>query len=437
MKKICLLLSLAMGLLGTHSAPALMVKLTDFPAAIGEPARPYSVPLLYNNALWFTTQGGGDWGFGSLARWDLNTSALQTVFGNMESTNGNTPLGSLTRDGEVLYLTTTRGGTGDRGVLASYNTTTDTYTVLWNSPSNSPNTNPNTVIGNPAVIDRGTHKEVYFLTRSGGVSSLGGTVHKYNTATNTTTLIGNLPGAPGGQQPLEGGLTRVGNTLYFTTFTGGTTGTGFTNGVGTLMALDLATDTLTALATLPPGDGSTRFPADNPAYYSETNSLYFTTAGTSLEPGAIMRFDLNTNTLSTLYELQGAASAAGPFPDGRFAYSQVTIFKDDLYFTTIQGGLYGGGTLNRFSLVDNTFTVLWNLGNDTDLGVHWGSESRGGPIYARIDGQDFLFLMTRTGGAFSQGTLLRYQIIPEPSAVLLLGLGAGLFALRRRMGSKT
>jgi uncharacterized repeat protein (TIGR03803 family) len=437
MKKICHLFSFVLLLFGVSSASAVMVKLTDFPLANGEPARPYSVPLLYNDALWFTTQGGGNTGFGSLARWNLNTSTLQTVFGNMENTNGNTPQGGLARDGDVLYLTTTRGGTGDRGVLASYHTTTNTYTVLWNSPSNSPNTNPNTLIGNPEVIDRGTHKEVYFLTRNGGVSSTGGTVHKYNTVTNTTTLVANLPGVPGGQQPLEGGFTRVGDTLYFTTFTGGTTGGGFPNGAGTLMALDLATDTLTTLATLPPGDGSTRFPANNPAYDSGTNSLYFTTAGLSLEPGAIMRFDLNTNTLSTLYELQGAPTTAGPFPDGRFAYSQVAIFQGDLYFTTIQGGLYGGGTLNRFSLVDNSFTVLWNLGNDTNLGIHWGSESRGGPIYAHIDGQDFLFLMTRTGGQFNQGTLLRYQIIPEPSAFLLLGLGAGLFALRRRMASKT
>lgn len=413
-----------------------MVKVLDFPSAVGQAARPYASLVQVGSELWFTTSAGGASGFGSLAKWDLASSTLTTVFASMNLTTGNTPQGTPWRDGDVLYFTTTRGGTGDRGVLASYHMVNGTYTVLWNSPSNSPSTNPNTLIGNPVVVDRGTHKEAYFLTRAGGSTSLRGNIHKTHLTTLVTTTLTDLPGPPsGGQQPLQGGFTRVttptSDDLFFTTFTGGHTGTGYPNGAGALMRLDLTTDTLHTVALLPPGDGSTRFPANNPAYDSATHALYFTTAGTSLEPGALMKWDLATSTLSTLYELTGAPTTAGPFPDGRFAYSDVVVYGSSLYFTTIQGGAWGGGTLNRFDLSTSTFEVVWNLGNDTVAMVDWGSEARGGPALVSYGGQDYLAILTRTGGAHNQGTLLLYAV-PEPAAWALAMVAFARVLLRRR-----
>ena len=431
MKPSLIIIAVGLPMVAAVSGHAGMTKVLDFPSAVGQAARPYSALVQVGGDLWFTTESGGDFGFGSIARWSFSSGNLTTEFAAMNTVNGNTPQGTPFVEGELLYVTTTRGGTGDRGVLATYNMTNGDYTVLHNSLGNSPNTNPNTLIGNPVVVDRGTHKEAYFLTRSGGTTSLRGTVQKTNLSTNVTATVTSLPGPPGGQQPLQGGFTRVGSNLYFTTFTGGNTGTGYPNGAGTLMVLDLASDTVASLAALPAGDGSTRFPANNPAYDPGTNALYFTTAGTSLQPGALMRFDLTTSTLSTLYELTGAATTAGPFPDGRFAYSDVAIYGNDLYFTTIQGGAYGGGTLNRFSLSSMTFEVVWNLGNDTFHGVHWGSEPRGGPVLVSHSGQDYLAILTRTGGVNNQGTLLLYAI-PEPSLPALLWLGCSLLIGRRR-----
>jgi uncharacterized repeat protein (TIGR03803 family) len=415
-----------------------LTKLHDFSNLPGGAMRPYSVPIQIGDELWFTTANGGDNGFGAIGRWNIGASSFSTVFSAMDNVNGNTPQGRLARDGNLVYLTSTRGGTGDRGVLARFDVSdpVSTYTVLWNSPSNSPNTNPNTLIGNPEIVDRGTHKEIYFLTRNGGTASAHGTVQKYRTDTNTVSLVANLPGLPDGRQPLDGGFTRVGNSLYFTTFTGGDTATNpnANNGVGTLMRLDLATDTAVTLASMPTLVPNTRFPANNPAYDPVTNALYFTTGGTSTQPGALMKFDLTLESLVTLTTLTDAPTSSGPFPEGRFAYSEVVIHEGFAYFTTIQGGDFGGGTLNRFNLTSNTMAEIWHLGNDVNLGINWGLESRGGPMLANYGGQDYLFLLTRTGGLSNQGTIL-VMAIPEPSsAFLLLGAGACLLIRRRFFG---
>lgn len=407
-----------------------LTKVYDFPATAGQPAKPYSIPVQIGDELWFTTEAGGTFGFGTLAKWDLNASSLTTAFPGMNTTTGNTPQSFFTPSGGKLYFTTTRGGTGDRGVLASYELSSGNYTVLWSSPSNSPAANPNTLTGNPIVVDRGTYQEVYFMTRNGGNGTGFGTIQKYNSATHLVTQVAAFTGAPDGRQPF-GGFTQVGTQLYFTTFTGGITGTGYPNGAGTLMKLDLDTDTVSTLVALPSGDGSTRFAASNPLFHSGHNAIYFVTSGTSTEPGALLRFDLSLNLLTTLYELAGAPTAAGPFPDGRFIYSELACYQDSLFFTTIQGGAFGGGTLNRFDLSNNQFEVLFNLGNDTVAGVNWGSEARGGPVVVTHDGEDFLYLLTRSGGTFNQGTLLQVALIPESSTYLLLILATLVFGCQR------
>lgn len=417
-----------------------LAKLHDFTTSIGAPARPWSYATQVSDSMWFTTNNGGDNGFGSVARWDFNTNSLVTVFTAMNNSNGNTPQGGMARDGNFLYLTTTRGGTGDRGVLARLDMTNNTYEVLWNSPEISPATNPNTLSGNPEIVDRGTHKEIYFLTRNGGPGGAAhGTVQKYNTATNTVTLVANLlGGATEGRQPLDGGFTRVGDSLYFTTFTGGPAATSpnTPNGPGALMRVDLGTDTLETAAIMPilPGVGSTRLPGTNPVYSAAHNALFFTTSGTALDPGAVMKFDLTSDTLITLDMLQGAATSSGPFPEGRFAYG-ITIYGNDLFFTTTQGGTFGGGTLNRFNLLSNSLTVMQHLGNDTVNNINWGSNSRGGPVVANFNGQDYLFILTNSGGQFNQGTILA-MAIPEPSSTLLLLAGGGLLWLRRLRAAK-
>jgi uncharacterized repeat protein (TIGR03803 family) len=399
------------------AAPSL-VKLHDFNNSVPLIGiqNPYDTPVLIGSTLWLTSQGGGTSGFGTFASFDLATN-LPTIHVSLDVQNGNTPLGTPTLSGGLLHYTTTRGGTGDRGTLSAFDPTAPPATansVLWNSPQNSPSTNPNTIPGNVAVIDRGAlGKDIYFLTQNGGAGGTGaGTIQRYRTSDGAVTTVHGFSAAPSARQPFKG-FTAIGNMLYFTTFTGGNTGSGFSNGAGTLNQLDVTSrgaEVHRTLANLPGGDGSTRFPGHNPYYRAANHSLYFTTAGTSTQPGSLQKFDLITGTLATLHEIQGAATASGPFPEGRFCYGPVSEWNRSLYFTTIQGGAAGGGTINRFNLDTNTHEVLFNL--DSSTADNPGGEARGGFLFNGSATSPAFYLLTRQGGANDHGTVLRLDLDP-------------------------
>ena len=388
------------------------------------PARPYDTPILIGDELWFTTESGGNFGFGSVAKFDLATNTLSMLYGDLEVNVGNSPQSELVADGDLLFFTNNRGGTGDRGTLSVFDRTTFNYTRLWDAPPISPNTNPTLIPGSPTIVDRGVGgKDIYFMTQNGGTGGTGtGTIQRHNTLLGTTTTIHNFVAAPSSRQPFKG-FTRVGHRLYFTTFTGGNAGPGYTNGAGTLNVLEVTTsgaEVLTQLARLPAGDGSTRFPGHRPYYRAADHSLYFCTTGTSLQPGSLQKYDLSTGQLTTLGELQGAASSSGPFPEGRFAYGFPAEHNRALYFTTIQGGNIGGGTINRYDLTTGAFEVLFHLdSNHTDLATpeNIGGEPRGGMLFSDHGGTPAFYLTPRQGGDFDDGTLLKLGLPATESAI--------------------
>ncbi|WP_075089177.1 hypothetical protein [Verrucomicrobium spinosum] len=76
---------------------------------------PMSTPLVIGSELWFTSEGGGEVGFGTLASFNLATNTLTKRLDlgvpgeDSPYDQGNTPTTSFTRDGNLLYYTTTRG----------------------------------------------------------------------------------------------------------------------------------------------------------------------------------------------------------------------------------------------------------------------------------------------------------------------------------------
>ena len=269
-----------------HAVPA-VVKLHDFDNTDilnnPGPQAPNDAPVLIGSKLWFTTEKGGYWGFGTLSTFDVGTFQLEEKL-SMDNASGNTPKASPVIDGDQLLFTTQRGGTGDRGTLLSWDTAGDTHEVLWNSPDRD-SLDPNQMWGDVTVIDRGEGlgKDIYFMAYFGGTPGFGG-ILRYQTNDQSVTTVHEFQGAPGdGRNPYKG-FTAVGTDLYFTTFTGGLVATGQTIGGGILGKLDASTrgnESVTTLATLPGGDGSLRFPAHNPYYRAKDHSLYFTSIGTT------------------------------------------------------------------------------------------------------------------------------------------------------------
>lgn len=392
------------------------------------PARPYDTPTVIGNELWFSTESGGNIGFGSLAKFDLTTNTLSMVYGDLEVNVGNSPQSEIYHDGDQLYFTNNRGGAGDRGTLSVFDRSSGQYNRLWDAPPTTPNTNPTLIPGAPTVIDRGSGgKDIYFMTQNGAApgSPSGtaiGSIQRYNTLTGTTVTVLFFANNPSPRQPFKG-FTRVGNQLFFTTFVGGDTGTGYLNGAGTLNALDIrhrGHEILTTLARLPAGDGSTRFPGHRPYYRAADHCLYFCTTGTSLQPGSLMKYDISTGKLTILRELQSAPVSSGPFPEGRFAYGFPAEHNRALYFTTIQGGDHNGGTINRYDLTTGAFEVLFHLdSNHTDSGTpqNIGGEPRGGLVFSSHGGSPAFYLTTRQGGNFDDGTILRLGLPATDNAV--------------------
>lgn len=383
----------------------------------------YDTPVLIGSELWFTTEKGGDFGFGTLASFNLaNNTPTKRV--SLDQT-GNTPQGTPVLDNGFLYYTNTRGGTGDRGTLNAYNLATGTHSILWNSPSNSPATNPNTLPGNVAILDRGNlGQDIYMLTQSGGIGAGIGTILRYQTLDGSVTRIHSFGQAPESRQPFKG-FTVVGNKLYFTTFTGGTispagsTGGTANNGTGTLNELDVTTrgaEIYRQLSVLPIIDGSTRFPAHNPYYRAADHSLYFTTVGTASQPGSIQKFNLATETLTTIHEITDTPSGGVTHPEGRFIYGSLIEWNRALYYATTQGGATNGGTINRYNLLTQTHEVLFNL--TSSIGNNFGGGARGGFVFNGSTTFPCFYLLTRDGGAYNHGTVLRLNLNPPlpPSA---------------------
>lgn len=426
--------ALLLGAASLASAAPTLTKLHDFNntgVLLGVQGS-YDTPILVGSDLWFTTDKGGDNGFGTLASFNLTNNTV-TKRVSFDNETGNTPQGTPTVSDGFLYYTTTRGGTGDRGTLSSYELGSHTNTVLWNALSNSPTTNPNTLPGNVAVIDRGElGKDIYVLTQGGGLGAAIGTIQRYNTLSQTVTQVHAFGNTPDSRQPFKG-FTVVGNKLYFTTFTGGNvspsghaTGSA-TNGCGTLNELDVTVrdgEAYTQLALMPNDDASFRFLAHNPYYRAADHSLYFGSVGTNPSPGALMKFDLTLRKLTVLHEIQDDQTTAAPvrYPEGKAIYGSVIEWNRALYYCTFQGGsnaptgsTAGGGTINRYNFDTGTNEVLFNL--DISTGNNYGGEVRGGFLYNGSTTFPAFYLITHQGGANDHGTILRLNLdLPVPAS---------------------
>lgn len=416
-------LALAIAAPALSAAPTL-IKLADFnnsePTYNAAPQNVNDSPVLIDGKLWFTCEKGGENGVGSLSTFDIATDAVSVAL-SFDNNTGYVSKSSPVPDGDLLYLTTIGSTSGsiysnifkfDR-TGPTFNPATD---ILWEADSGS-NPSPRSLWGGVTVIDRGAAgKDLYFNTFSGGSLS-NGTIQRYETLGGVTTTVYEMPDVPGPKMPYKG-FTAVGTDLYFTTFNGG-------EGRGALCKLDAAvrgSETVTVLAAMPMegDDDFAELPAHNPYYRELDNCLYFTTVGYKTHAGALMKFDLATNTLSFLHKLR-QDSASGDYPDGNKPYGPVAEYNKALYYTTPYGGgnVTGskvGGTINRYDLRTGVHEVLFNLDAGTNDG--FGGEVRGGCVFNGSTTEPAFYIIPKQGGKYDHGTVLRMDLDPllPPSA---------------------
>ncbi|MGC9942868.1 MAG: choice-of-anchor tandem repeat GloVer-containing protein [Verrucomicrobiota bacterium] len=141
----------------------------------------------------------------------------------IKNSDGAAPYAGLVLSGNTLYGVTTTGGTSGNGVIFAVNTNATGFTNLYTfTPTDTNGFNNDGAEPESTLVLAGD--TLYGTANAGGAMGYG-TVFSIKTNGTSFTTLHSFNGASDGAQPF-GGLTLCGNTLFGTTFIGGTNGNG-------------------------------------------------------------------------------------------------------------------------------------------------------------------------------------------------------------------
>jgi uncharacterized repeat protein (TIGR03803 family) len=165
------------------------------------------------------TQCGGTNNLGVIFK--MTPTGTVTVLHNFAGSDGSTGSWALmqAKDGN-FYGTTRGGGTNGAGVIFKI-TSSGTYTVLYNFPSTG-----NQYSGNFPFsgLIQATNGLLYGVTGNVGGPFAWGSIYSFNTTTSTYTTLYNFTGGTDGGQPYGPLLQHTDGLLYGTTYVGGNVG---------------------------------------------------------------------------------------------------------------------------------------------------------------------------------------------------------------------
>ena len=391
------------------------------PVNIGELQEPFSEPnygfvtqsIPFLNTLWHsvndvtteaygTTTNGGVYGKGTVFQIGL-TGGLTNVC-TFDGTNGAHPCSQLAISGSafydmtnILYGTTSSGGTNGYGVVFKVNADGSNFVDLYEFTGGSDGKNPQTGL----LIDGNV---LYGTTTN--------SIFKINTDGTDFTCLTNVTNA---SQLI---LLPSGNRLYGTTYSGGTSNEGM------LFSINTDGSCLTNLHNFTGGMNG-EFPESGLELYGIGNYLAngatnFTLYGTTYKGGLYnygMVFSI-TNDGSGFTNLHSFDSSDGAYPVGGLVIGNNNPASQPpyLYGTTSSGGLSNDGTLFSMSLDGTVFTTLTNflgtngaqpegklvsvLASRTLYGTTYSGGSNYGTAFSiNYDGSGFTSLYTFTGGS--------------------------------------
>ena len=422
MKKSYLLVLSRVALLGTlilngvsqFGFAQIVEKMVDLNIAGGGPGGSLDRFTQVGTNLWFTTEkGGANDPAGTISRYDLVTREV-VVVGSLGNLTGRSPESSLLAIDDEGFFTTKSGGTGDAGTISKINLDSGVITTLYNFPANTLNNRTNG-LQTGATARSGLTRigdELWATTSSGGVSNRG-TIVKYDLLGGVTTLVTNLDGPVLGGQAFAG-FTAVGtNAWYFTTFSGGSTFAtpGLSLGAGTLgrLTFDASGNPVVArVADLQAG--YTQFPGLEPTLVG-TNSLYFGTTGPNPEPGAIIRYDIDTGTWTSVFNF---ATSTATNIGSRPGYCGLVEFRGELFFINRLGGTNNAGAVVKYNIADNTVTKLADLGGPLARSLGSASGFFGSGTLVEEAGRSYIYFPLTTGGANNNGAIIRIDLAAFP-----------------------
>jgi len=387
--------------------------------------QPQAALLVASNLVFGVTPAGGTNDSGvvfSVGTTGSNFTVLHSFAALVNNTNadGAYPSGPLVLASNVLFGTTSQGGTNGNGTIFALATNGAAFRVLHafgTYRTNQAGIYTNADGANPAGGLVLAGNLLYGTTEYGGTNGLGVVFSLLTNGTTITTLHGFSAVSPyspqtnaDGAVPVSG-LVLAGGRLFGAAQSGGAHGWGAvysvaTNGTG----FDL-------LHSFTYGDGA----APVCALVLGDNLLYGTTQyGGANGSGAV--FSVTTNG-SAFYLICSFSASAGDAALGVITNTEgfapiagLALAGDTLYGTTYSGGPVGSGTIFALNTNGTAPTVLHafsHLSNGTNAE---GADPRSQVVFA---GHTTLYGCTRLGDTNGSGTLFSLVLSPNLTGITL------------------
>jgi uncharacterized repeat protein (TIGR03803 family) len=372
----------------------------------------------------------------------LVTAQTCTDLHIFNSTDGAYPYAGLILSGHILYATTSGYGSSSQGMIFRVNTDGSNFTNLYKFSITTTKSATNSDGAYPYAGLILSGNTLYGTTEAGGRFGYG-TVFSINTDghsfTNLHSFSALLSGINrDGARPYSG-LLLAGNTLYGTTYYGGssgagtvfavnTNGTGFTNlhnfyiyGANSKAGLVLSSNTLygTTYNESVYGDGTIfkvntdgsdftnlhLFDASSENGFSPKaglvlsgGTLYGTTELSvgSLRKGTVFKINTDGSGFTNLYTFSGS--------DGANPEAGVIVLGGTLFGTTYGGGSSGAGTVFAVNTDGSGFTNIYNFGGSGGANPEAGLVALGSTLFGT----------TASGvGDSTYGTVFALSLVPS------------------------
>lgn len=240
-----------------------------------------------NGKLYGMTRQGGDNDKGVIFEFDLSTSTYKKLL-DLHDTLGNYPEGSLFQadvtDSILFYGLTSEGGANDGGVFFTYSLTDSTYRIIKSFDGFYPYHKEfgRHPYGSVMQADNG---KIYGLTFHGGTSD-NGVLFEYDPDSLIFRKKLDFGGAGQGKRPKASLIQAADGKLYGTTVYGPGDG-----GVGSAFSFDIETNTLNTLYEF--NDAMGKYPQGS-LLQASNGKMYGTTYLGACSSGGVFEFDLVT-----------------------------------------------------------------------------------------------------------------------------------------------
>src|SRR6266568_3610461 len=264
----------------------------------GDGATPWAGLVISGNTMYGTTSGGGSSGAGTVFALNTNGAGFTTLHsftatsgsfpGPYTNTDGASPEAGLILSGNILYGTTQYGGSSANGTVFALNNDGTGFKTLHSFMALNTGTNSDGAFPGVRLILSGN--TLYGTTYYGGSSGNGTVFALYTNGTGFTTLY-SFTGRSDGANPVAGSIFSN-HTLYGTAYGGATAGNGtvFSLSLGPVSAPQLTIISSGANVILTWPTNATGFTLQS------TTNLVSPAIWTNVSPGPVVLNRQNTVT---------------------------------------------------------------------------------------------------------------------------------------------